>query len=476
MKALLINPPWYRFFGHSYTQVPLGLAYIAGMLHENGVKTKIYNSDFALESEKTSALNITKNYGNYQKALEAENHPIWLEIEETIREQGPDIIGISSMTAKHKSAEKVAALAKGIDRYITVVMGGPHPTVMPEETMRDENTDIAVIGEGEMTFLELAGLLEEVESLDKCKGIAYKRRGKIRRTGQREPIQDLDLLPMPAKNLLIGKNKYPPGSFSDMITSRGCGYRCVYCNSPQIWGNKVRYRSPENIIKEIRLAKKEHGIKRVDFKDDTFTSDPGRVEAICQEIEKEGKLKWSCITRADRMNEGMLEKMKKSGCCSVSIALESASDSTLQKLRKGFKVQDVERAGRMLREQKIPYNLYIMAGFPWETEKDMRETIELAKKMEPGSIVFSITTPSPGTELARMYRQKGLGNISHQSPENPPPDGMGKERFKRLLIELESEVEEYNNRTTIKEKIRKNSLVKKIREIGIVREMITKMK
>lgn len=171
---------------------------------------------------------------------------------------------------------------------------------------------------------------------------------------------------------------------------------------------------------------------------------------FCDAVRRSKKgFRWGCITRADFLEAGLVCKMKQSGCEVVSIGLESSSPKTLQKLDKKMAPKTVFNAAKLLRDAELPFHLYVIVGFPWETEQDMRDTITTAKNLQPTSIVFSIATPHPNTRLSRQMKPKGkeglLGGFFHQNPLFPP-SGMSRKKFYGIILSLERDVDAYNYR------------------------------
>lgn len=448
MKVLLINPPWYRFFGCSYQTVPLGLAYIGGILKQNGIDAGIYNADFQMGAKPVSAYLLTANHENYVKRLEDDSSPIWQELADTVRDFKPDVVGITATSATLPSAFRVARICKQSNETILTILGGPHATLAPKSVLSEKAVDVAVSNEGENTFLEIVSLFERGMPFDRCAGISYRKDRRVVTNPQRKFIQDLDSLPFPAKDFVIGKEKYPPSAFSEIIASRGCPFECSYCASPIIWGRSVRRRSVENVIAELEWTAKMFGVQLFEFRDDVFTLDRRWAMDFCDAVRRSKKgFRWGCITRADFLDAELVRKMKQSGCEVVSIGLESSSFKTLQKLGKKMAPKTVFNAAKLLRDAELPFHLYVMVGFPWETEEDMRDTIITAKNLQPTSIVFSIATPHPNTRLSRQMKPKvkegRWGGFFHQNPLFPPR-GMSRKEFYGIILSLERDVDAYN--------------------------------
>jgi radical SAM superfamily enzyme YgiQ (UPF0313 family) len=418
-SVLLINPPWYRFFGGEFSTFPLGICYLAGVLEKYGYDVSIYNADFQAGFGVYKRWRISYDYG-YLDFLKDDSAPIWKEIEGVITQHSPDVVGITATTAKFGSALKVAGIAKKINPECKVVLGGVHPTLLPEESVRNEHIDIAVQGEGEYTLLEIMKKIDKIsddgklqETLREVKGITYKVKHnggfKIIRNPRRSLIENLDELPFPARHLIYEKEKYPPYSFGNIFASRGCPYSCIFCSSHYMWYKRVRYRSPENIIAEIKHVQNKYRTNWFIFEDDTFTLKKSFVEAICDGILSEHlDIEWLCETRADMLSHELVRKMKKAGCKAVSIGVESGDEYTLRRIKKGITLKDIRKAKRILKENEIELRAFFMIGFPWETRAGIYKTVALMKELDPAIAVLSIVTPYPGTELYALCEAEKL--------------------------------------------------------------------
>ncbi|MCK5487180.1 MAG: cobalamin-dependent protein, partial [Desulfobacterales bacterium] len=250
IKIILINPNT-RYMGGLFTvHPPMGLLYISSVLLKNKHDVSIIDADiddFSLD-----------------------------DIRDKITLERPQIVGITMNTFQTKSAFETAYTIKSTDPNITVVVGGPHPTIIGKQILDDcESIDIAVIGEGEHTMLEVANTIENSESLSDVCGICYRDENEIKTTSPRDFITDLDTLPFPSVELVQPIDKYPgphPTGAKptvQIMASRGCPFKCTFCSNP-VWGNTVRFRSPENILTEIESLHEKYGVKEIFFQDDTF--------------------------------------------------------------------------------------------------------------------------------------------------------------------------------------------------------------
>lgn len=448
-KILLISPPWYRIFGASSESSPLGLCYIAAVLEEYGYVVSVYNADYNARLQPTTASKTTSKYSEYLRILKDLEHPLWKEVKAKIAKQSPDIVGISVMTPKYGSALNVSRLVKEFDRDIPVVWGGVHPTILPDETIKNEDVDIIVRAEGEYTFLDL---IENLERPNKVIGITYKENGKIIHNPNRPLIENLDELPFPARHLILEKGNYYPEAFGNIFASRGCPYNCIFCASYKVWTKKVRYRSPENVVDEIKEIKKRYKTKRFTFEDDSFTLNKKLVSDICNLLIKEKlNITWATETRANLVTSDLIKKMKSAGCEDITIGVESGDEGTLKKIKKGITIEQIKNASRILKENKIRFDAFFMIGFPWETKKEIDKTVSLMNELDPRVAVFSVVTPYPGTELYDICRSEGLipenidwSTFFHQSPDMYLTKNLTKEETSKIIEEVEKTFEMHN--------------------------------
>jgi radical SAM superfamily enzyme YgiQ (UPF0313 family) len=378
LKITLINPPQTT----RYPQPPIGLALIAAILRKAGYPVKILDAN---------AL---------QLKLEV--------IAEMV--SGADVVGITAMTPTIGTALSIARHLKQKSPHLKIVMGGPHVTLLPEETLASSpDVDVIVRGEGDVTAIELLQAIENNRPLNSVAGISYRLDDKIVHTSDRTSMVDMDSLPYPAFHLLPWRKyqPHPPHGmalpFGAMVTSRGCPYRCAYCSKP-VFGSQFRAQSPERVVAEMIYLQNKFGVKEIAFYDDSFTLDKKRVHAITEKIiEKKLKIAWTCETRVNLVDKELLAHMKQAGCYAVAYGIESASPAIIKALQKDITLKQVEAAVRAHKEIGLQVIGYFMLGSPGETPQTIRQTIDFAKKLKVDFAQFSVTTPFPGTELYDIY-------------------------------------------------------------------------
>ena len=389
MNVLLIQPNYRRIYAYAKSKKitpifpPLGLAYMAAVLKKEGVPVKI---------------------------LEANAHDLTHEqIREEIEKYNPDLVGITSTTSLIEEAHEIAKLC---DKKIKVIIGGIHASSLPKETLEKfPRFDYLAKGEGEFILLDLV----KKKKINQITGLYYRKGDEIIQNKPRKLIEDLDSLPFPARELLpmnkyfsAGAKQYP----SDYIlSSRGCPYGCLFCADHLVHGKMFRFRSPENVIKEVEeLCRK--GVKDFDFVDDNFTLLMERVEKFCDMMIEKGlnkKMGWRCSNglRVDKVNYELLKKMKEAGCYMVSLGIESGNENILKKMKKSIDLNKVRQAVKLCNQVGIETRGLFMFGNYGEDEKTMKDTINFAKSLDLDTATFHITIPFPNTDYWKIIQKEG---------------------------------------------------------------------
>ena len=372
MKILLIYPYFLddRIQAEDVGVVPIGLHYIGALLKENHYDVEILNwHDMKNRDE---------------------------EIENKLREQKPDLIGFSIVHANRWGGIDIARIAKKIFPNVRIVFGGIGATFLWKHLLKHfKEIDFIVLGEGEYSFLNLVNCLEngQESAIHTLKGIAYRRGTKTIKTGPAEFVKDLDQLPMPSQYF----------AFHHVASSRGCPSSCTFCGSPQFWGRKVRFHSPEYFVKQLEQLYQK-GISFFYVSDDTFTMREDRVIEICKRIIEKGlKITWFAISRVNFVSEEMLYWMRKSGCIQISYGVESGSEKIRNFLNKNIKTPDIMNAFALTTKYGILSRAYFIYGNPGETLETIQETINLIEEIKPLSVIFYILDIFPGTALYENF-------------------------------------------------------------------------
>ena len=457
MKVLLINPPFQRLKGISFDYFSLGLGYLATGPADAGFDVAIYDGELPAKGEfirPQSNEEWFDSHGRLVHALETKDHPIWREIDSVLTSFKPDVVGLSVSTPAYNSARKVSELCKSYSEKCTVVWGGVHPTLLPEDVLRkEENVDYAVRGEGEITLTELLNHIADGEpSLPDIDGLAYRQGDEIKINRQREVIPNLDEVPFPRRDLLInGVDK--KRVFRNIMGSRGCPYNCAYCASSKIWNRRVRFRSATSILQEVAVLRDEYHVSEVEFWDDTFTLKRKWTVELCEAMVSEKlNLSWWCNTRADLLDEEILKTMKAAGCTALHVGVETGSDRTLEYLNRKMSLEDVHEASRLLEKAHMTWFAYFMFGFPHETVEDIMQTRKMMHELSAAYLTLSIFNPYPGTALFEECKKLGLisenpdwGRFSHQSPENCFSKNISREEFQKIVREVMLECDKINS-------------------------------
>jgi len=397
MKILLVMPSvdngYWKKLGKKVgpRSEPLSLLYIATYLNQNGHKAEVVDC----EAEGVS--------------LE--------ELEDRIRKGNYDCVGVAMLTPLYSQAVNICKAVKKIDSKIKTIVGGSHPTLRSKGTIEDEaSIDIAAVGEAELTFLDLLDAFEGKKELRDVNGIVFRHNTTVIQTRAREKVQDLDLLPIPDRNLINMSLYRPSVSYYKrlpaytIITTRGCPYRCTFCATAK---TGYRMHSVERVIAEMKILVEGYGAKEILIRDDTFTLNRQRTIDLCNAIIERGlnkKIIWDCITRANLVDKELLVKMKQAGCWGMHFGVEGGTQKLIDSIHKDTTLETIEKAFRLCREVGINTRAYMMLGMPGSTREDDLTTIEFAKKIDPDWAQFTICTPYPGTQ---MYdEQVKVGNVS----------------------------------------------------------------
>jgi radical SAM superfamily enzyme YgiQ (UPF0313 family) len=331
-----------------------------------------------------------------------------------VREIGPDVVVLECSTPSINYDLQSAAAIKGVRPEARTVLIGSHPTVYHKEIMAENPAVDAICrGEFDYTVRDLVRALAEGRNWLEVPGLTWREGGEIRVNPDRPLIEDLDQIPFPARDL-VDSPYYRQGTFrgkrcTTVVTSRGCPFRCTYCLWPNtLYGHGFRARSAGNVVDELEECVKEYGVDEVYFDDDSMALDRERMLDICRLIVKRGiHFEWISQCRVDSMDEEVLRAMKKSGCRYIRFGVESGSPRMLKLMKKGITPEKVMETFRLARKVGIRTQAFFLFGIPGETGETVRETIEFAKKLRPGSAQFAVAIPHPGTELFATTTEKG---------------------------------------------------------------------
>lgn len=481
-KILFIEPPFYRLFKNTYSlnRYPLSLGYLAAVVRQKtDWDVMVYNADFSLPSESQEVSYLAgSGFDNYLSNLRNLSAPIWKEVKTTVSEYRPNVVGISAKSQNFTSACIVAKLIKEIDKEIIVIIGGPHPSMVGQEVLKCQAINLAVKGEGEVTIIELLNAIESGSSLDSIKGLIYRRGNLAVENPPRGFIKDLDSLSFPyicAKEVLRDYGKYPKAAFGYIFATRGCPYNCFFCGSRNIWSRQVRFRSPENVVREIKTLQRD-GLRLYYFVDDIFGVNKQYIIDLCGTfIEYCPDIKWSCEFHVKLVDNETISLMKKAGCYQIQLGIESGNNEILKQMCKNITIEEALAAARIIKKYGIELQAFFIIGFLQETEATLNDTVTAMKKIKCDVLTYSIFTPYPGTETFEFCKDNGLISenydislYNHQSPVNHFCMYIPKDSFRMLASKIERTVDRKNKINRIK-RIFSLTTLDIIKEIGIAK-------
>ena len=397
-KIIFVNPPLkpeerygHRALGGDFVP-PIGLCNLAASTREKGWEVSIIDAQ------------IWENKFSHEILAHA------------IVEQKPKYVGLTSVTAAIYSAARLAQQIKSKNPDIITIIGGDHLTALPEETMEEfPSFDIGVIGEGDITIVELLQALDQEENLEEIPGLVIRNSHEVGRTPNRPFVSNLDSLPFPAWDLLpdlatyyrpsiMGYHKLPAGS---VILSRGCPGQCIFCDRA-VFGNNLRSYSAEYSFKMIEDLYYHYGMRDLEIRDENLVIYRKRLKALCQLlIESKMKIYWSCNARADHVDPDLLSLMRRAGCWQIAYGIESGNQEILDFEKKGISLQQIEKAIKWTAEAGIEARGFFMIGHPKETEETLRQTVDFAKRLRLHCFHTTYFTPLPGSEVYKYAHTLG---------------------------------------------------------------------
>ena len=360
------------------------------------------------------------------------------DFEADLKEFQPNYLVANIATPTFQSDMMAVKLAKEIlPNICTIVKGAPFLTYNTNTIYENPFIDYVIMGEAELT---LKDILDGVPNCD-ILGICYRENFQPVKNDKRPFIDNLDILPFPARHLVDNSIYKRPdnGKVQAVVkVARGCPFHCFFCLATPVSGAKVRTRSPENIVAELKECVEKYNIKNFLFWSDIFNFNREWTLELCQKIIESGlKITWSSNTRADTMDDEMAKMMYKSGCRLVSIGVESGSQKMLDNIGKKITLDDIRNTVKILKKNKIKIYNYFVIGLPWETEETVEETIKFAIELDSNFISFYTATPLPGTKYFAyaMLNKLVEGNLDFRSAYYEPvvrSEHLSKERIFEL--------------------------------------------
>lgn len=383
MKIILINAPVGIMSDHARMTLPLGLAYIGAALLDAGHHVTAMDLN-------VSGLDLDR-------------------VSRAVKRQQPSVVGISALTETYPNALAIARQVKQADPSVTVVMGGAHPTIMPEEVLGDDAVDYVVVGSGEVSMVELVGYLEAGDGrLETVPGLGYKDADGATHLNPRSELPHPDTLPLPARELF--PIELYRGHFNVLTATGSCPYRCPFCSAAAIWAGRRRTRSPEGIAAEIEILMRDYGADYVFFTDDVLTVNRRWVLELLEALKGLSRpIGWGCATRVDLVDAELLTAMSEAGCKAIQFGVESGAQGILDSV-KGVNKEQVLAAVNASVAAGIDTLCSFMAPFPQDTAETIRETGDFMRTVhDAGSrISLSYTAPFPGTQFYEHAEDLGL--------------------------------------------------------------------
>ena len=396
-KLVLVQPPLPANERHKRV-LPLGLAYLAAYIRE-----------------KIPGLSIQIVDG------QGHNMPFRDVIESVLRVPcDRKIVGVTYWTCQAPAAFIISRELRKREPGVTIIHGGIHTTIAPEDAL--EVADFCVLHEGEETFYELLQyIIHKNTELDTIRGIGYCRDGEKQINSPRPFIDNLDRLPFPAWDLL-DMNKYDSplhvvgGNRLPVIGSRGCPYGCTYCGSPLMWKRRVRWRSPENVLAEIRAAVDQLGLSQFHFWDDNLMLNRKYIEKLCRLIVDDGlSIKWTGLTRASHIakNADLMGLMREAGCIGLEVGIESANPKTFYTIQKDESLQIIEEVARLHKKNGMNPLYTYMAFNPGETISGYYEQARFIDKLISDLPWYEYFHPMPFPLYTGQFSTPHMGTKMH---------------------------------------------------------------
>jgi anaerobic magnesium-protoporphyrin IX monomethyl ester cyclase len=400
LDVLLINPPLSRVVLNMRTGLlmpPLGLGYLAATLEQAGYQVQLLD----MQAEQARGADLVRYLNEHQ----------------------PRVVGIGTMVNTFNNGLRVAQIVKQARPATHVIVGGPHATFLPEETLACSAVDVLVRYEGEETLVELLQHFESASpALDQIRGIVFRDGDRLIATEARPLIADLDRLPFPARHLF----KWDKYGIPITITARGCPSRCVFCAANALYPHPpYRVRSPQLVVDEIEEMVRRYGLQSFFIADDAFTLWPKRALEICDLLIARGlnTVKWLCEARVDTMTPEVARKLCEAGCIEVQYGVETGNPEIMKLIRKGIKLEQVQEVVAYSQALGLNVVCSFIIGFPWDTHETVQQTLAFGHQlMQLGAPLkdggrsgrgrvgsgFAPLTPLPGTYVYEHAAELGI--------------------------------------------------------------------
>jgi magnesium-protoporphyrin IX monomethyl ester (oxidative) cyclase len=389
---------------------PLGVAYLAAAVHDRA-EVRVMDALAASEHQHL----MEKGFTWYGSTL--------AEVRARIEEFKPDLVGVSCLfSSVFPVVREVCRMVKSVDPDIVTITGGAYPSFMAEHCLAEPALDLICIGEGEQTLGEIIERSKNGRSFQDLDGLAYKDGVSVVANPKTSWIEDLDSIPFPARDLLPMDDYRRVGiphslsisgaAFAPLITSRGCPARCIYCSSTRLWGNRHRFRSPQNVLDEMGELIQKWGIEEIQFEDDNLTANRERAKALFRGMIERGyqvRFNFPNGVALWTLDQELVDLMKEAGCYEMTLAFESGCQEVLSKIvKKPVKLDKALEIARYIRGQGIRTDAFFILGFPGETKADIQKTLDFADRAATDLAYFFVANPLPGSEMYEMAKERDM--------------------------------------------------------------------
>jgi radical SAM superfamily enzyme YgiQ (UPF0313 family) len=342
-------------------------------------------------------------------------------LNKAIAEFCPDVIGVSLRNLDNQrysapvsflpEAREVVKICQESSQA-KIIVGGSGFSIAPEQLLDYLGLDLGIAGEGEEALVHLLQSIDEGSGFGNIPGVVMRCQGKTEMVKPCQ-IEDLDSLELPSRGIFEPKKYIQEGAVLNVRTKRGCPFKCIYCTTPQIEGNRMRIATPRKVVDELEMLKKDYGADEFYFTDNIFNYPAEHAESICREIISRGlDIKWQCIVNPCTLSKELLQLMKEAGCHGFTLGIESGSPQIIRNLHKNFTVEQVRQSCIYCHKLSINHNCSILFGGPGENRKTVEETVSLMERLRPSSVSITVgIRVYPNTELARIARDDGILDV-----------------------------------------------------------------
>jgi len=362
-----------------------------------------------------SLATVLRDAGEQPRIFDASFDPDLGRVKAELRRFSPELIGIYTLTDFFSASRELVEFGRGLGAK--TVLGAAHPTIMPEQTLKEiPELDFIIRGEGEKSLPELVSALKAAGDFSEIPGLGFRRNGELVLNPPAEEPLNLDGLPVPDRDLFENFPRYLKNRALNLHLSRGCPFACSFCQPTLklMFGKKLRYRSPGLVAEELKLLHRKYGIREFFFHDDIFTVNRKWLTELVGEISAAGLrrgFRYVVNSRVDTFDEEVARLLKEMGVYYVLFGLESGSQAVLDAMHKGTTVEQAYAAFALCREFGFRTHAYIILAGPGETRATLAQTERMVSELKPDTVHISLCTPLPGTELAREAAAQGRAGV-----------------------------------------------------------------